>query len=371
MRVERYNYAAQFDSGDVEALTMRFREILTRGNYVPSAEGTAFEDAFARFTETSYARGVGCGTDALILAMRSLGIGPNDEVVTQANTFFATVAAIALVGATPVLVDADDETFLIDEKMLLEALTPKTRAIIVVHLYGKPTPMLTILREARRRGIAVIEDAAQAHGAQIHGRSVGSFGDAGCFSFHASKNLAAAGDGGCVVTSSRKIADLVEAYRTHGQLVQHEHIVMGMNSKLDAIQSLILSIKLPRLLEWNARRREIAARYRAELDGRELTFQRNDLSELHAYHLFVVRTRKRDELVSHLQRLGVDAVVRYPYAIHEQPPFADFGWKKGQFPVAERLAKELLCLPLRPDMSVAEQDHVIESVLAHHGALIA
>jgi dTDP-4-amino-4,6-dideoxygalactose transaminase len=370
MRVERYNYAAQFDEGDVEELTARFREILTRGNYVPSAEGTAFEDAFARFIGTTYARGVGCGTDALILAMRSMGIGPGDEVVTQANTFFATVAAIALVGARPVLVDADDETFLVHEEMLLEALTPKTRAIIVVHLYGKPTPMLSIVREARRRGIAVIEDAAQAHGAQIHGRSVGSFGDAGCFSFHASKNLAAAGDGGCVVTSSKEIADLVEAYRTHGQLVQHEHIVMGMNSKLDAIQSSILSMKLPRLLGWNARRRDIAARYRAELAG-HFTFQREDANELHAYHQFVVRTEARDSLVEHLQRRGVDAVVRYPYPIHEQPPFADFGWRHGQFPVAEKLAKELLCLPLRPDMSVSEQEYVVESVRAYDRALIA
>ena len=362
MRVERYNYAAQFSADDLDTLTSTFREILSRGEYVPSREGRAFEEHFARLIGVKHARAVGCGTDALILTMRALGIGPGDEVITQANTFYATVAAIAWVGATPVLVDADDETFLIDQQKLRAAFGPRTRAVIVVHLYGKPTPMQELLREADARRIAVIEDAAQAHGAMIDGRAVGSFGVAGCFSFHASKNLAAAGDGGCVVTDSQELADLIEAYRTHGQRIQHEHIVMGVNSKLDAIQSAILCAKLPRLLGWNAQRRAIAATYRDALQDLDMIFQREDPDELHAYHLFVVRTRERDELLRHLQARGVDAVVRYPYPIHEQPPFAHFNWKRGDYPVAEALARELLCLPLRPDMSRAEQQYVVDAV---------
>ena len=367
MRVERYNYAAQFTPEMVDDLTAQFRRLLTRGNYVPSDEGSAFEEAFARFVGTAFGRAVGCGTDALILTLRALGIGPGDEVITQANTFYATVAAIAVVGATPVLVDADEHTFLIDQHALTNAFTPKTRAVIVVHLYGKPTPMLTLLEEARTRGIAVIEDAAQAHGAMIHGRQVGSFGDAGCFSFHASKNLAAAGDGGCVVTDSNALADLIELHRTHGQRIQHEHVVMGVNSKLDAIQSAILTAKLPLLLGWNARRRAIAGFYRESLAEHGVTFQREDPLELHAYHLFVLRTPQRDRLLEHLRARGIDAVVRYPHAIHEQPPFAAYGWRSGQFPVAEALARELLCLPLRPDMSAEEQHYVVDAVRAFEG----
>lgn len=370
MRVERYNYAAQFSAEVVDELTARFREILLRGNYVPSYEGSAFEATFARFVGTKFGRAVGCGTDALILTLRALGIGPGDEVVTQANTFYATVAAIVLVGATPVLVDADEETFLIDQRRLLAALTPRTRAIIVVHLYGKPTPMLKLLEEAHSRQIAIVEDAAQAHGATIQGQQVGSFGVAGCFSFHPSKNLAAAGDGGCVVTDSEELANLIEAHRTHGQRVQHEHIVMGINSKLDAIQASILSAKLPMLLGWNERRRAIATFYREALRDLDVGFQREDPDELHAYHLFVIRTRERDRLLEHLRGHGVDAVVRYPYPIHEQPPFARFGWKRGQFPVAEALARELLCLPLRPDMEEAEKHYVVETVRSFDGALV-
>ena len=207
MRVNRYNYPAQFERG-VDGVIERIRTILLRGDYVPSDEGRDFEEAFARFVGVAHARTVGCGTDALILTMRALGVGPGDEVITQANTFYATAAAIVAVGATPVLVDADDETFLIDESQAVQRITGRTRAIIVVHLYGKPTPMLHLLEAATKRGIVIIEDAAQAHGAMIHGKQVGSFGVAGCFSFHPSKNLAAAGDGGCVVTENLALAEV-------------------------------------------------------------------------------------------------------------------------------------------------------------------
>ncbi len=370
VRVARYDYAAQFE-GDIDELVVQIRALLLRGEYVPSPEGARFESAFARFVGTRCAVGVGCGTDALILSLRALGIGPGDEVVTQANTFYATAAAIAVAGATPVLVDADDETFLIDQAQVAAAITARTRAVIPVHLYGKPTPMLDLLRLAAEHGLAIVEDAAQAHGAAIGGRQVGSFGIAGCFSFHPSKNLAAASDGGCVTTDDEGLARLLEAHRTHGQLVQHEHVVLGVNSKLDAIQSAILLAKLRRLPDWNERRRGIARCYRDGLADLELRFQREDPDELHAYHLFVVRTAARDALLAHLQRAGVDATVRYPHPIHLQPPFARYGWRRGAFPIAEALADELLCLPIRPDMPLAEAGYVVDSVRAFYGRAAA
>ena len=231
--------------------------------------------------------------------------------------------------------------------------------------------MLELMTFAEKRGIAVLEDAAQAHGAMIHGRLVGSFGTAGCFSFIRARILPAAADAGAVVTNSDEIARLIDAHRTHGQLVQHEHIVMGINSKLDAIQALVLSSKLPRLLEWNHQRRRIAAFYREDLKGLPLTFQREDPNELHAYHLFQVRTRMRDQLLDHLQRVGIDAVVRYPHPIHLQPPFACYGWRRGQFPVAEALANELLCLPIRPDMRRDEELFVVDRIGQFFGAAVA
>ena len=361
MRVSRYNYGAQFPAG-VDDLVQRFRTVLLRGDYVPSVDGKRFEEAFARFNGVAHARAVGSGTDALILTMRALGIGTGDEVITQANTFHATVAAIVAVGATPVLVDADKESYLIDQDQVSACVTPRTRAIIVVHLYGKPTPMSALIAEATRRGILVIEDAAQAHGAMIEGRFVGSFGVAGCFSFHPSKNLAAAGDGGCITMDDAMLAEQIEAYRTHGQLVQHEHTVIGFNSKLDALQALVLEEKLPSLLQWNESRRALARAYREELRDLPVGFQRWDENELHAYHLFVMRTTRRDALLEYLQQNGIDAVVRYPVPIHLQPAFAGFGWKPGAFPIAEALARELLCLPLRPDLQPEERRYVVEHV---------
>jgi dTDP-4-amino-4,6-dideoxygalactose transaminase len=369
LRVERYDYAAQFGD-DIDAVVDAIRAILLRGEYDKSPETRRFEEAYAAFAGTRFARAVGCGTDALILVFRALGIGPGDEVITQANTFYATAAAIAVTGARPVLVDPDPATFLMDQERLEAAITPRTKAIVPVHLYGKPTPMRWLLDLARSRGIAVVEDAAQAHGASIDGRTVGTFGIAGCFSFHPSKNLAAAGDAGCVVTDDAGLARAIEAYRTHGQVVQHHHEVLGLNTKMDALQATVLLSKLPKLTEWTRRRGELAARYRALLADLPISFQRADPGETHAYHLFVVRTPQRDELLEHLQRCEIDAVVRYPVPIHLQPAFSSYGWRKGDFPVAERLAAELLCLPLRPEMTQAQQAYVVDAVRAFAAAAV-
>ena len=361
MHVARYNYAAQFDE-NIDDLTTSLRRILTRGEYVPSPEAAAFEGSFASFLGAAHARGVGSGTDALIIALRALGIGPGDEVITQANTFHATVAAIVFVGATPVLCDVDPETFLLDARSVAAALTATTRVLLPVHLYGKPTPMAPLMQLAEQHRLVVVEDAAQAAGAAIGGRRVGAIGAAGCFSFHPSKNLCAAANGGAIVTSDPELATLIDAHRTHGQLIQHEHLLVGVNSKLDAMQCAILGHKLPKLDAWNRRRAEIAAEYRAQLEDLDVSFQRADPDETHVYHQFVLRTPHRDALLHHLQERGVDAVVRYPVPIHLQPAFARFGWDRGQFPESERLARDLLCLPIRPDMSSAEFAYVVGEV---------
>ena len=357
----RYNYRAQFEPG-FATLLEELGAMLLDGHYVLSSHVSDFERGFAAFNGSAHCVGVNTGTDALLIALRSLGIGAGDEVITQANTFHATVAAIELSGATPVLVDADDESFLIDLPAVRAAVTSRTRAVIPVHLFGKPTPMTELLALARAKGFAVVEDAAQAHGARVDGQRVGSFGIAGCFSFHPSKNLAAAGDAGAIVTDDAALASRIAQVRALGQRAQNDHVVVGYNSKLDSLQARILSYKLARLDEWNRQRRERAALYREALRDLPLSFQRDDPNEEHVYHLFQVRSVYRDDLLAHLKRHGVDAVVRYPVPVHLQPAFQHRGWRQDDFPVAERLAKELLCLPLRPDLTEGDIAFVSDCV---------
>jgi len=357
----RYNYRTQFQPG-FDTLLQDLGAMLLAGDYVLSSQVGDFERRFAAYTESAHCRGVNSGTDALLIVLRALGIGAGDEVITQANTFHATVAAIELSGATPVLVDADEETFLIDVPAVRAAVTGRTRAVIPVHLYGKPTPMAELLALAREKGLVIVEDAAQAHGARIAGKRAGTFGAAGCFSFHPSKNLAAAGDAGAIVTDDPELAQRITQMRALGQREQNDHVTVGYNSKLDSLQARILSHKLERLDEWNAQRRTCAALYRDALSHLPVSFQRQDPGEEHVYHLFQVRSGDRDGLLAHLKRQRVDAVVRYPVPIPLQPAFQHRGWRRGQFPVAERLASELLCLPLRPDLTEADVAYVSDCV---------
>ena len=361
MKVGRYNYAHQLGT-DIEPLIADLRAMLVGGRYELTPEVKQFEAQLAEFLGARYVRGVNTGTDALVVALRALGIGPGDQVVTQANTFHATVGAVDLVGAEPVLVDVDPETFLIDKRQLRDAIGPRTRALMPVHLYGKPTPMAEIVALAEAHGLFVIEDAAQAIGARIEGQSVGTFGHFGCFSFHPSKNLAAAGDGGAVVARNAELDEALRRQRELGQVGQNNHVVVGFNTKLDALQARILSWKLPRLEEWNEHRRKVAGWYRERLAGLPLGFQARTEGETHVYHLFQVRTCERDSLLAHLRARDVDVVVRYPTPIHLQPAFAAKGWKPGQFPVAERLSRELLCLPIRPDIGIDEIDYVTDCI---------
>lgn len=361
MKVNRYNYRQQFGQR-VDALVGELRDMLLDGRYILSEEVRQFEKAYAHFLGLQYARGTNTGTDAIVVTLMALGIGQGDQVITHANTFNATVTAIRMAGAVPVLVDANSKSFLMEVSQVPATVTSRTRAIIPVHLYGKPTPMLPLLDIANRLGIHVVEDAAQAHGARIDGRRAGTFGVASCFSFHPSKNLAAAGDAGAVVTDDAGLAQRIDIVRSLGQRSQNDHVVQGVNSRLDAFQAHILSWKLPRLDEWNGQRRTVAAWYRERLSDLPVSFQSEDPNEEHVYHLFQVRTDRRDALREHLSKAGVDVVVRYPIPIHLQKAFSNCGWRRGQFPVAERLANELLCLPIRPDLSLSEVDYVTDCV---------
>lgn len=357
----RYNYHAQFGE-DVDRLIDDLRTMLLDGRYILNADVREFEQSFAAYIGTGFARGVNSGTDAVLLTLLGVGMGPGDEVITQANTFHATVAAIHLAGAKPVLVDACDGSFLMDTEAAVAAITSRTRAIIPVHLFGKPTPMLDLLAVCQSAGIHLIEDAAQAHGACIHGRRVGSFGIAGCFSFHPSKNLAAAGDAGTIVSNDAALIGAIDQLRALGQRSQNDHVVIGYNSKLDAIQARILGCKLRCLDAWNVSRAQIAERYRNSLADLPVSFQETSSEETHVFHLFQLRSARRDELLRFLVERGVDVVTRYPVPIHLQPAFAQYGWRRGQFPVAERLADQLLCLPIRPDMLPAEVEFVTTTV---------
>lgn len=360
--VVRYNYVPQF--GRIDELMSDLRHMLLEGRYVLSCEVSNFESAFASYCGCRYASGVNTGTDALVIALRALGIGAGDRVITQANTFHATVAAIELAGARPVLIDVDERTFLMDPDALSSQLTKRVCAVIPVHLFGKPSPMPAIMNLCGAKHVSVVEDAAQAHGATIGGKRVGSFGVMGCFSFHPSKNLAAAGDGGAIVTDDEVLAKRIELQRSLGQRSQNEHVAVGLNSKLDAVQARILSWKLPHLDSWNEARARVAEWYRSELSSLPVTFQALDAGEVHVYHLLQIRTARRDALLAFLRAQGIDAVVRYPTPIHLQTAFQKWGWHSGEFPVAERLSRELLCLPIRPDMDEAEVGIVVEGVHA-------
>jgi dTDP-4-amino-4,6-dideoxygalactose transaminase len=360
MKVPRYDYRSQFER--LDEFMMELSAMIVDGRYVLSEEVLEFEQAFAGYIGCSFVVGVNTGTDALLCSLKTLETRAGDEVITQANTFNATVSAIRLAGLKPVLVDADEDSFLMDATQVRAAMGSRTRVLLPVHLYGKPTPMQELLRECEKQGVDLIEDAAQAHGAVIEGRRVGTFGVMGCFSFHPSKNLAAVGDGGAVATNRSDLQERLVALRALGQVGQNNHLCVGYNTKLDSIQAKALSWKLPALDHWNEQRRTIARSYRERLGDLPIKFQSWDEGEKHVFHLFAIRTEQRDRLLGYLQSKGIDAVVRYPTPIHLQPAFSDYGWRQGEFPVSEALARELVCLPIRPNLTIAEMEYVSDCV---------
>ncbi|MQW32695.1 DegT/DnrJ/EryC1/StrS family aminotransferase [Sinorhizobium meliloti] len=361
VKVERHNYPSQF-TGIESKLLHEIRGLLSSGDYVLGEAVAEYERAFATYIGTPHAIGVNSGTDALILALHALRIGQGDEVITVANTFHATALAIVRVGAIPVLVDCKSDTFLIDLEQVERKISKRTKAVIVVHLFGQAVNMAAVHDLARRNGLLVVEDCAQAIGAQSGGKKVGSMSDAGCWSFAPAKNLAAAGDAGAITLADPEVANRLRQMRHFGQATQNEHLIAGYNSRLDTIQALILRNKLGRVDMWSAERARIASIYKERLDGLPLAFQSGAEPGEHVYHLFQVKTDSRDGLLSHLQRRGIDAVVRYPTPIHLQPAFIDLGYRSGDLPVAEALAAQTLCLPLHPAMTVDQIDFVCDSV---------
>lgn len=322
----------------------------------------AFEHEFAQYCGTRFCVGVGSGTDALILALRSCGVGPGDEVITVANTFIATVEAIHLVGATPVFVDIDPETHTMDPRQIEPAITSCTRAIVPVHLYGKLADMASIVAVAHRYSLAVIEDSCQAHGASHGGRRAGAFGDAGCFSYYFSKNLGAYGEAGSVVTDDPEIAQRVAMLRNHGSPAKYHHNVLGMNSRLDELQAAVLRIKLRYLDRWNEQRRAHAANYNRLLSGIGLQLPTSGHGSDHVYHLYVVRGNHRDEIRQSLEAAGVATGIHYPVPIHLQPAWAAHRYRPASLPVTEAAAREILTLPLYPEMSPAQIEYVCDSL---------
>jgi dTDP-4-amino-4,6-dideoxygalactose transaminase len=321
-----------------------------------------FERSFAAYCETQHAVGISSGTQALELALRGLGIGPGDEVIVPTYTFIATAEAVSTVGATPRLVDVDPETALITAEIVKNALTPNTRAVIPVHLFGRPVDMDPIVDLCRGRGIAVIEDACQAHGARYRGRRVGSLGDAGCFSFYPTKNLGGWGDGGALVTSDPELDAKVRLLRSHGEGSRNHHELVTGTHRLDALQAAILEVKLRHLDEWNEKRRTAAAAFSAALADNSLALPAPAAANCeNVFHLYVVRSAERDALRNHLDGRGVASGIHYPTPVHLQPAYAELDLTPGSLPVAERLASECCSLPLFPAI---EDWHIAETVAA-------
>lgn len=331
--------------------------VLEHGRFILGPETERFEQEFAGFVGTRWAIGVGCGLDALKLGLEALGVGTGHEVILPANTFIATALAVSAVGARPVLVDVRKDTYHWDPTQVAAAITPRTRALVPVHLYGRACELGPALDLARAHNLKIVEDACQAHGARWQGHRCGSVGDIGAFSFYPSKNLGALGDGGMIVTNDRDLADQMRRARHYGQSVTYRHDTRGVNSRLDSIQAAALLVKLAHLEAWNRRRRAIARRYHELLSGiPELILPDLPDSDSHVFHLFVIRARDRDELQQHLVSHRIATGIHYPIPIHLQPAYRDLGHGEGDFPITELLAGEILSLPMYPEL---EEHHVL------------
>ena len=345
---------------DIEAAIGR---VLERCDFILGKEVSLFEEEFAEYCGSPHAIGVASGTDALYLACRALGLGEGDEVIVPAMTFASTAFAVSLTGARPVLVDVRSEDALIDPSKIETAVTPRTKAIIPVHLYGNCADMAAVGAIAAKHSLSVIEDAAQAHGALYAGRRAGSLGDVGCFSFYPGKNLGAYGDGGLVTTARADIAERIRVLRNCGSLVKYHHEEIGLNSRLDTLQAAILRVKLKRLDEWNATRRGLAAHYDTALNG-IFGIDRTRHAAGSVHHLYVVRLPRRDAVLKALNAEGIGAAIHYPFAVHELTAYASLGYRPGAFPAAEDWARRCLSLPLYPELTLTDADFCIAAFKA-------
>lgn len=349
-------------------------QVLSSQAFILGPEVTKLEERVAAYSQARAGIGVSSGTDALLVALMALDIGPGHEVITSPYSFFATAGAIVRVGARPVFVDIDPETFNIDPAKIERAIRPNTKAIIPVHLYGQCAEMAPIMALAKQRGLHVIEDAAQAIGADYaDGRRAGSIGTVGCFSFFPSKNLGAMGDAGMVVTNDLDLAERIRVLRVHGSKPKYYHKLIGGNFRLDSVQAAVLNVKLNYLDEWTRRRQENAERYRTLFQQAGLTdkpgvvlpearYRRAGVKHHHIYNQFVIRAPRRDELMAHLKQQGIGSEIYYPVPFHLQECFRPLGYKEGDFPESERAAKETLALPIYPELTPEQQQQVVQTI---------
>jgi dTDP-4-amino-4,6-dideoxygalactose transaminase len=342
---------AQYESIAAE-IDEAFHEVTASAEYILGKRVERFEGDFARFVQAEHAVGVGNGLDALRLGLLALEIGKGDEVVIPANTYIATALAVTEVGADVVLADCDPTTYNVDPDAVAAAITPSTRTLLPVHFTGQAAAMGPLLRLAERHGLEVVEDAAQAHGTLYDGRPCGSLGRLACFSFYPGKNLGAYGDGGMVTTNDPTLVERIRRLRNYGERAKYEHVVKGVNSRLDGLQAAFLTVKLAHLPRWNEARFRHAEAYTSELDGvGDLRFQQRAEASTHVYHLFVIETERRDALRRHLADRGIQTGIHYPIPIHLQEAYRDLGLGVGSFPHAERLAQQSLSLPMYPELS--------------------
>jgi len=341
-----------------EQLDAAIAQVVDSGAFAGGPFVARFEEEFAAFCETSFAVGVGNGTDALWLSLLALGIGPGDEVITSPATFMATAEAISYCGARPVFVDIDETTYNLDPGLLEAAITPRTKAIIPVHLFGQMADMDAILAIACRHGLPVIEDACQAHSARQNGRQAGTLGVTGCFSFYPGKNLGAFGEAGAVITADPELRTKIQVLRDHGQARKYFHSRIGWNARMDGIQAAVLSVKLKHLHTANNRRRAHAARYQELLAGLPLVTPVEAASNHHVFHVYAIRVAARDEVLRRMTEAGIGCGIHYPVPIHLQEAYRSLGYGPGSFPVAERCAAEFLSLPMYPELTPEQLEAV-------------
>jgi dTDP-4-amino-4,6-dideoxygalactose transaminase len=339
------------------------RDVIENNAFAGGPFVERFEEDFAAYCNSSYAIGLGSGTEALWLTLMALGVGPGDDVITVPNTFMATAEAITYTGATPVFVDVDEHTYTMDSGALGNAITARTKAIIPVHLFGQPADMDPILAFARRHGLFVVEDACQAHGAEYKGRRAGTLGDAACFSFYPGKNLGAFGEAGAVVTNNSELQEKIRILRDHGQIRKYHHTMIGWNCRMDGIQAAVLRVKLRYLERGNQLRRSHAAHYNQALSGIEEVVTPVHAADVrHVYHVYAIRVQERDEVIRLLGEKSIGCAVHYPVPIHLQAAYRGLGYDQGAFPIAERSAKELVSLPMFPELTSAQVERVAQCV---------
>ena len=361
MQIPLVNLRAQYQTIQLEVMAA-IEDVFTNMQLFLGPQSKAFEQEFATYCGCDYGVGCSSGTDALVLALRACEIGPGHEVITVANTFIATVEAIALVGATPVFVDIDPETYTMDWTQLSRVLTPRTRAIVPVHLYGHPVEMQPVLEFAQEHGLWVIEDASQAHGAIYHGQRVGSMGDIGCFSLYYSKNLGAYGEAGICVTRDNELAESLRMLRDHGSRVRYHHEVLGTNARLDELQAAVLRVKMRYLEEWNAARQAHARAYTEQLQDVVEALPVVRPYNTHVYYVYVVQVQNREYFRQALEHQGIATAVHYPIPIHLQPACARYGYKRGMLPVTEAVAERLVTLPMYPELTTEQIQAVVNAV---------